>query len=57
MTSFLSAHRAKVTWSENLVSGIEHDSDGGGLTTQEIDLNGTSLDGEPTWFMRVVEEE
>ena len=41
---------------ENLESGILHDVDGGGLTSQAIDLDGTGLDGAMKGFLHVVEE-
>lgn len=44
------------SWMENLVSGILHDVDGEGLTSQEINLDGTGLDGVTRGFLRVVEE-
>ena len=43
-------------WEEDLVSGIAHDANGGGLTSQEISLDGISPEGVQRLFLRVIEE-
>ena len=43
-------------WTGTLASGIPHDVDGEGLTSQELDLEGTDLDGAERLFLRVMEE-
>ena len=43
-------------WNEGLASEIPHDGAGGGVTSEEIDLQGTGLDGVARAFLRVVEE-
>ena len=45
-----------LTWTENLASGIPHDVDGEGLTSHELNLQGTDLDGATVLFLRVMQE-
>ena len=43
-------------WEEDLAFGIPHDTNGNGLTTQEIDLEEANLNESGRLFLRVVEE-
>jgi len=45
-----------MTWEEDLVTGVVHDLNGGGLTSQGISLDGISPEGVQRIFLRVVEE-